>query len=176
MIIFYIRSGVNQNEASTYTIVKLYFEQADGQPNAQPNAQADELTDEHIITKLNLLFNYIYKKGSGAKIGLSENDKEGLILCLKRLELYADDTIAYDLMPPNKVLDEKIMIWATKEIYISPHKIFLNKIKRESFVHKYLKTKKYIMEKQNYRLEEVINYFIVCLRDEFENKKGFKNE
>ena len=59
MIIFYIRSGVNQNDASTYTIIKLYFEQADEQPNAQPNAQATEQTDEHIITKLNLLFNYI---------------------------------------------------------------------------------------------------------------------
>ena len=56
MNIFHIRSGVNQNEASTYSITKLYFEQASEQPNAQPNAQAKGQADEYIITKLNLLF------------------------------------------------------------------------------------------------------------------------
>ena len=61
MDIFYTRSGVNQNDASTYTIVKLYFEQATEQPNEQPNKQAEEQSDEYIITKLNLLFNYLYK-------------------------------------------------------------------------------------------------------------------
>ncbi|MCI8518572.1 MAG: hypothetical protein HFJ51_00015 [Clostridia bacterium] len=70
MITFYIRNGVNQNESSIYTIIKLYkeqekqFEQVDEQPNTISNAQADEQADEYIITKLNLLFNYIYNKGS----------------------------------------------------------------------------------------------------------------
>ena len=71
--------------------MKLYneqFEQADEQPNATPNAQADEQTDEYIITKLNLLFNYIYKGDSGEEIGLNENDRECLIVLLKRLEMY----------------------------------------------------------------------------------------
>jgi hypothetical protein len=88
---FYTRSGINQNDASTYTIIKLYdeqFEQADAQPDAQANAQAEEQADEHIITKLNLLFNYIYKGNSGEEIGLSENDRECLIVLLKRLEMY----------------------------------------------------------------------------------------
>ena len=60
------------------------FEQAD----EQPNEQADEQADEHIITKLNLLFNYIYKGDSGEKIGLNKNDRECLIVLLKRLEMY----------------------------------------------------------------------------------------
>lgn len=64
MIIFYIRSGINQNDASTYSIIKLYLEQ----PNAQPNAQADEQAGEHIITKLNLLFYYIYNNAPGNEI------------------------------------------------------------------------------------------------------------
>ena len=59
MNIFHTRSGVNQNDASTYSITKLYFEQASEQPNAQAKGQADE----YIITKLNLLFNYIYEIG-----------------------------------------------------------------------------------------------------------------
>lgn len=85
------KKGINQNDASTYTIIKLYneqFEQADEQPNAQANAQADEQADEYIITKLNLLFNYIYKGDSGEKIGLNESDRECLIILLKRLEMY----------------------------------------------------------------------------------------
>ena len=179
MITFYIRSGVNQNEASIYTIIKLYkeqkqqFEQANEQPNTTPNAQAEEQADEYIITKLNLLFNYLYKGESGAEIGLKEKDREGLIHTLQHLELYAQDPIAYNLMTVERVLDEKIMQWAVKEIYLSPHKVYLNDLKRDKLVLKYLKTKKYITEKPNYRLEEIINYLMVCLHDEFENKKGF---
>ena len=76
-------------------------------------------------------------------------------------------------MPQERVLDEKIMFWALKEIYLSPHRVYLNKITREKFTLKYYKTKKYITEKPYYRLEEIINYFIVCLHEEMENKKGF---
>ena len=64
MNIFHTRSGVNQNDASTYSITKLYFEQASEQPNAQAKGQADE----YIITKLNLLFNYLYKEEDGTAI------------------------------------------------------------------------------------------------------------
>lgn len=172
MNIFRTRSGINQNEASTYSITKLYFEQASEQPNATPNAQVEEQADEYIITKLNLLFNYIYEEGSGNEIGLKEKDREVLIHTLQHLELYAQGPIAYSLMTVERVLDEKIMIWAVKEIYLSPHKVYLNDLKRDKLVLKYLKTKKYITEKPNYRLEEIINYFIVCLHDEFENNKG----
>ena len=116
MIIFYIRSGVNQNDASTYTIIKLYFEQADEQPNAQPNAQATEQTDEHIITKLNLLFNYIYEGEyeNCSKIGLNPTDRTPLIVLLQRIGLYVDKVSTYSLMPPERILDEKIMLWCVK--------------------------------------------------------------
>lgn len=163
----YIRSGINQNEASTYLIVK--FEQANGQPNAIPNEQANTQPDEHIITKLNLLFNYIYKKESGAAIGLSEKDRNCLITILRHLEMYVENTVAYDLMPADRFLDEKIMLWAVKEIYLSPHKVFLNNLKRDRFILRYQKTKKYITGKLDYKLEEIINYFIVCLHDELES-------
>lgn len=173
MIIFYIRSGVNQNDASTYTIIKLYFEQADEQPNAQPNAQASGQTDEHIITKLNLLFNYIYKGEYEhcSEIGLKPTDRTPLIVLLQRIGLYVDKISAYSLMPTERILDDKIMLWCVKEIYLSPHKAFLNNLNWDKLVHKYLKTKKYITEKTDYRLEEIINYFIVCLQDELENKR-----
>ena len=129
--IFY-KKGTNQNVASTYTINKLYndefiqFEQANEQASEQADERAKEQADEHIITKLNLLFNYIYKGGSGEKIGLTENDRNNLILIYSRLEMYVKDSKIYELMPEERVLDEKIMFWAIKEIYLSPHKIYLN--------------------------------------------------
>ena len=75
-------------------------------------------------------------------------------------------------MPQERVLDEKIMFWALKEIYLSPHRVYLNNLTREKFILKYYKTKKYITEKPYYRLEEIINYFIVCLHEEMEKEKG----
>ena len=174
--IFY-KKGTNQNVASTYTINKLYndefiqFEQANEQASKQANEQADEQADEHIITKLNLLFNYIYKNGSGEKIGLTQNDKSNLILIYSKLELYVNNSKAYELMSAERVLDEKIMLWAIKEIYLSPHKIYLNTLTRDKFILKYYKTKKYITEKENYKIKEIIDYFMVCLHDEMENRR-----
>lgn len=174
--IFY-KKGTNQNVASTYTINKLYndefiqFEQANEQASEQANEQADEQADEHIITKLNLLFNYIYKNGSGEKIGLTQNDKSNLILIYSKLELYVNNSKAYELMSDERVLDEKIMLWAIKEIYLSPHKIYLNTLTRDKFILKYYKTKKYITEKENYKIKEIIDYFMVCLHDEMENRR-----
>lgn len=174
--IFY-KKGTNQNVASTYTINKLYndefiqFEQANEQASEQANEQADEQADEHIITKLNLLFNYIYKNGSGEKIGLTQNDKSNLILIYSKLELYVNNSKAYELMSAERVLDEKIMLWSIKEIYLSPHKIYLNTLTRDKFILKYYKTKKYITEKENYKIKEIIDYFMVCLHDEMENRR-----
>lgn len=174
--IFY-KKGTNQNVASTYTINKLYndefiqFEQANEQASEQADEQAKEQADEHIITKLNLLFNYIYKNGSGEKIGLTQNDKSNLILIYSKLELYVNNSKAYELMSDERVLDEKIMLWAIKEIYLSPHKIYLNTLARDKFILKYYKTKKYITEKENYKIKEIIDYFMVCLHDEMENRR-----
>ena len=162
--IFY-KKGTNQNVASTYTINKLYNDEI------IQFEQANEQADEHIITKLNLLFNYIYKGGNGEKIGLTENDRNNLILIYSRLEMYVKDSNIYELMPEERVLDEKIMFWAIKEIYLSPHKIYLNLLTRDKFILKYYKTKKYITEKENYKIKEIIDYFMVCLHDEMENRR-----
>lgn len=85
--------------------------------------------------------------------------------------MFVGDSKVYDLMPDDRILDEKIMIWGIKEIYLSPHRIYLNSLKKDKFRLKYYKTKKYIMEKMDYKLEEVINYFIVCLHEEMEKEK-----
>ncbi len=160
----YTRSGKNQNDFSTYTIIKLHFEQADEQADEQANEQADEYNK----TKLNLLFNYIYKKINGNLIGLNGNDREPLITNLKRLELYTEDTNAYIMMTHERFLDAQIMMWAVKELYLSPYKMLLSKLDAKNLRLKYTKTKKYITEKENYRIDELISYFITCLQEEMQ--------
>lgn len=82
--------------------------------------------------------------------------------------MYASNYEIYQLMPKEKVLDEKLMMWALKELYLSPHKIYINYLSRDKFVLKFYKAKKYITEKNNYKLKEIIDYFIVCLHNEME--------
>lgn len=103
---------------------------------------------------------------------MKENDRDYFVQILRHLELYTETLTAYELMTPEKLLDEKIIIWAIKEIYLSPYKMFLNNLNREKIVLKYQKTKKYITSKDDYRIEEIINYFVVCLYNELENGRG----
>ncbi len=171
------KKGTNQNDASSYTIIRLYSdefkksEQADEQASEQASEQAGEMTNDYIITKLNILFNYIYNNAEGEEIGLKEKDRYPIILILKRLDLYSEDQRAYFYMSDRQVLDQKIMIWAIKELYISPYKVYLNNLQRNKFVLKYLKTKKYIKKKPGHTLQDIIKYFIACLQEELDRDK-----
>ena len=102
---------------------------------------------------------------------MTEADYDRLILQYERLELYVKNKKDYDLMPPEKVMYQKRMLWAIKEIYQSPHKTLIEQLKRKKMALRYEKTKKYVMQKQEYQLVEIINYFIVCLHEELENIK-----
>ena len=104
---------------------------------------------------------------------MKEKDRESLIAIYKRLDMYVGtNPEIYQLMPEERVLDEKIMMWTIKELYQSPYKIYLNSLKQKDFLLKFYKTKKYITAKPNYQLKEVIDYFIVCLYEEMERTKG----
>ena len=161
----------------------MYFEQADEQPNARPNAQPQEQTAEHIITKLNnqtklnLLLNYIYKDGDGSEIGIDPENrhfKDSFIRDLERLNLYSSDPSVFEWMPQEQALREKILIWAIKEIKLSPYKIYLNDLQEKTLWLKLLKTEKYITKNENYTLEDFVNYFMACLQEEFENGKRYR--
>lgn len=77
------KKGKNQNEASRYSIVKLYeentFEQAREQALEQAHEQADEQAVEHIITKLNDYYKYIKRERENFE-NISEQDREILIM------------------------------------------------------------------------------------------------
>lgn len=88
------KKGKNQNEASRYSIVKLYsantFEQANEQALEQAGGQTDEQAVEHIITKLNNYYKYIKRECENFE-NISEQDREILIRDSERLRyIYKD--------------------------------------------------------------------------------------
>lgn len=105
------------------------------------------------------------------KFGLSEKDRGPLILIYNRLEMYTKDMKSFNSMPSEMINNEKILMWAVKEIYLSPYKVFIDKLDRNKLIYRFLKAKKYIELKQEYKLEELISYFITCLYKELEQYK-----
>ena len=197
----YIRykKGSNQNEMPRYSLVVLYFEQANAQPNEQANKQASEQAGgipnttpntqpgEHNNkqnntiqntnnklnqTKLNMFFNYI-SNGEAEFDGISSSQKQGIIVALQRLEIYINPSVDLSCLPSDYVTDAKIQYWVVKELYFSEYKVFLNDLTREDFMFRYLKTKKYMeVATRGYDVEEFVSYFITCLHDEMKGEKN----
>lgn len=186
------KKGSNQNEMPRYSLPILYFEQANaqadeqadkqaneqakGKPNATPNAQAGEHNNKqnNILqnkfnklnqTKLNLFFNYISNKEAEFE-GIDDGQKAGIIMILKKLEIYISEETHLDYLPDEFIADTKVQYWVIKELYFSEYKVFLNDLTRQDFLFRYLKAKKYIETKDNYNDEELVSYFIKCLHGE----------
>ena len=193
------KKGSNQNEMPRYSLVVLYFEQANAQPNEQANKQASEQAGgipnttpntqpgEHNNkqnntiqntnnklnqTKLNMFFNYI-SNGEAEFDGISSSQKQGIIIALQRLEIYINPSVDLSCLPSDYVTDAKIQYWVVKELYFSEYEVFLNDLTREDFMFRYLKTKKYMeMATRGYDVEEFVSYFITCLHDEMKGEKN----
>lgn len=187
------KKGSNQNEIPRYSLIVLYFAQANEQannqannqaediPNTIPNTQAGEYNNKQNNTlqnknnklnqtKLNLFFNYIFNEE--AKFDeISPSQKQGIIIILKRLDIYIDSTTNLECLPEDFVMDTKIKYWVVKELYFSEYKVFLNDLTGKDFMFRYLKTKKYMeMATKSYDIEEFVSYFITCLHDEMKEK------
>lgn len=195
MIILLTRSGTNQTDMSRYGITNLItdnseqpdveyvdndvdmegneqLEQPNEQPNEEPNEQANIVPLYNInITTLNLLFNYINKRDvkisskDFALLRISEKEKQGIINCLKRLDVFVKDTDMLIYMSDEQILDLKIMYWVIKEIYLSPHSCLISRMNKTKFKFRFLKAKKY---KSYSKIEEFTAYFIKCLQNELE--------
>lgn len=122
--------------------------------------------DNNILnyTKLNLLFNYLIYKEKKFE-NLKDSDRESIIAVLERLELYP----VSEYMSEEKINDLKVQYWAITEIYLSPYKIYLNNIKNEKFLFRFLKAKKYVdyMESEQ-ELNHFMRYFIKSLQGELD--------
>lgn len=189
------KKGSNQNEMPRYSLIVLYFEQANAQankqadeqaediPNTTPNTQPGEYNNKQNNTlqnknnklnqtKLNLFFNYISSKEAEFE-GITESEKQGIIVNLKKLEIYIDSNTNLDLLPEKFIEDAKLQYWVVKELYFSEYKVFLDELSRKDFLFRYLKTKKYMeMATRDYDIEEFVSYFIACLHDEMKGEKN----
>lgn len=198
----YIRykKGSNQNEMPRYSLVILYFEQANAQadkqadkqadeqannqaediPNTTPNAQPGEhnnkqnKTIQNTNNKLNqtkLNLFFNYILNKEAEFdAISLSQKQGIITILKRLDMYMPPTANLTCIPEDYIEDTKIQYWVIKELYLSEYKVYLDNLTRKDFLFRYLKTKKYMESKEEYSIEEFVSYFIVCLHDEMKKK------
>lgn len=103
---------------------------------------------------------------------MNEIDKIVIVNKLKKLEIYIKE-IPYSLSE-EAIEDLKIQYWTIMEIYLSPYKIYLNKLTRENFIFRFLKVKKYI----NYKLgseddlKHFVSYFIKSLMEELKGNGG----
>ena len=60
------------------------------------------------------------------------------------------------------------------ELYLSPYKIYLDKIKRDDFLFRFLKTKQYVdySTGTDEDLKHFVGYFIKSLMEELKEKGG----
>lgn len=127
------------------------------------------MTDENIITTLDLYFNYIINNNSEQNFQeMTTVDKDSIILVLKRLELYFENPMILKKMSGQVVSDFKMQYWLIHEIYFSPYKIFLNTITRKQFLHRYAKAKKYADINHMSTCTRFIKYFMRCIQEEME--------
>lgn len=150
-------------------------EQATAQPPEQADEQAGEQPTEHIITKLNLFFNYIINNNSSTqKLKIPLEDKENIIMYLERLDIFIDNPTVLEFFSEEKILEYKILYWVIKEIYFSPQRILLNTLTREQLYFRYGKAKKY-MDLTKCNIYEFLAYFITCMNEELEEGSGIND-
>lgn len=118
--------------------------------------------------KLNYLYLYITEKAEKFD-GLNEMDKLSLQSTLKKLELYIEND---SFLPQEKIFELQLKYYAISQIYLSPYKVYLMDLKEKEFTRIFLSAKKYcpIKKKTEKQITDFMNYFIVCLRKEFEKK------
>lgn len=140
------------------------------QYNKDNNNNKDNKNNKLNKIKLNSLYLFINKKNKNFE-GLNETDRTSIETTLKKLELYIENDKS---LPEQMKFDLQLKYYAIAQIYLSPYKIYLTDLKEKLFTRIFLAAKKYCpitIDDEN-RLEDFMNYFIVCFRNELEKKNG----
>lgn len=142
-------------------------------PNKQPtniaksnhNIRNNNINNNKLnYTTLNLLFNYLINKEQKFE-NLNDNDKIVIVNVLKRLEIYVTSQKS---IPESMLYDLKLQYWTIKELYLSPYKLYLDKLTNKKFMFRFLKTKQYIKCDSEEKIGDFISYFIKSLREDLE--------
>ena len=140
------------------------------QYNKDNNNNKDNKNNKLNKIKLNSLYLFINKKNKNFE-GLNETDRISIETTLKKLELYIENDKS---LPEQIKFDLQLKYYAIAQIYLSPYKIYLLDLKEKLFTRIFLAAKKYcpITIDDEDKLEDFMNYFIVCVRNELEKKNG----
>lgn len=138
------------------------------QYNKDNNNNKDNKNNKLNKIKLNSLYLFINKKNKNFE-GLNETDRISIETTLKKLELYIENDKS---LPEQIKFDLQLKYYAIAQIYLSPYKIYLLDLKEKLFTRIFLAAKKYcpITIDDEDKLEDFMNYFIVCFRNELEKK------
>lgn len=136
----------------------------------RPQYNKDNNNNKLNKIKLNSLYLFINKKNKNFE-GLNETDRISIETTLKKLELYIENDKS---LPEQIKFDLQLKYYAIAQIYLSPYKIYLLDLKEKLFTRIFLAAKKYcpITIDDEDKLEDFMNYFIVCFRNELEKKNG----
>lgn len=167
----------NSNEKATNKITnnqpKNNQQITNNQPqyNKKNNNNKDNKNNKLNKIKLNSLYLFINKKNKNFE-GLNEKDRISIEHTLKQLELYIGDHDEY--LPEEMKFDLQLKYYAVTQIHLSSYKIYLLDLKEKLFTRIFLAAKKYcpITIDDEDKLEDFMNYFIVCFRNELEKKNG----
>lgn len=117
------------------------------------------------------MYLFINKKNKSFK-GLTETDRTSIENTLKQLDLYIGENDEY--LSDDYKFDLQLKYYAITQIHLSQYKIYLLNLKEKLFTRIFLAAKKYcpITIDDEDKLEDFMNYFIVCFRNELEKKNG----
>lgn len=168
----------NSNEKATNKLTNSQPSNNQQLTNNQPqynkdnnNNNKDNKNNKLNKIKLNSLYLFINKKNKNFE-GLNETDRISIEHTLKQLELYIGEHDTY--LPEEMKFDLQLKYYAITQIYLSQYKIYLLNLKEKLFTRIFLAAKKYcpITIDDEDKLEDFMNYFIVCFRNELEKKNG----
>lgn len=175
------KKGRNQNIAPKYQIINNNQftniekgqpqRQAQGQAESKAEGQADGTPEGYIITILYLLFNYINnRENENFFKDISESQRQGIRLLLKKFNVLIESPNTIQYLDEQRILKAQIQYYVVKELYFSPYKVILEKLTKEEFNLKFLKTEKYV-DLQNESINKFINYFTKTLKEKVD--RGF---
>lgn len=167
------KKSKEDNQETTQNNQQVDFEQPKTTQNNQSKVKESKVNkskENNNIklnkTKLNSLYLFINKKRKTFE-GLSQTDRISIETVLKKLELYTENDL---YIPDEMKFDLQLKYYAITQIYLSQYKVYLMDLKEKTFTRIFLAAKKYCSIDSEDKIEDFMNYFIVCLREEMKSK------
>lgn len=170
---------ITTKSTNKYTLITIEkyedYQSKTDKSNQQRNQQYDNqitttnnITNKQKLNKTKLNYLYLYIKDEKENFeGLSDVDKMSIQTTLKRLGLFIED----DTYLPEKMKFElQIKYYAVTQLYLSSYKLYLKDLTDEQLTFNYLQSKKYCPIENEDKLEDFMNYYIVCLRKDLKNE------